>query len=100
MKTATFIKDTRNEPAKQKLYRFDPPLEEHDWNDKLIGTHEYVIVSAVVAMFTGPETYLFAADAEGNITCWTDLHDSMRGTLNHDTAIRNAGYTPVYGKEE
>jgi len=34
---------------------------------------EYVVVSAVHAMFTGDETMVFAADEDGKVLSWLDL---------------------------
>lgn len=52
----------------------------------------FVVVSAVCAMFTGPETYIFEADAGGGITSWTELPGSFRGGLDHAEALRSYGY--------
>ena len=82
--TATFIKDMTTRTATQKLYRMSPPHE----------GHEYVAVSCVQSAFdTGlPETYLFPADSDGKITDWGELDGSLRGSLDHEEAIRSAGY--------
>ncbi len=56
-------------------------------------TGEHLIVSAVVAFDTGPETYIFAADASGEITSWHELSGSFKGALDHERALRGAGYT-------
>lgn len=52
----------------------------------------YVIVSAVYAMFTGDETYIFAANDAGQVTGWIELEGSFRGSKDHEMALRNAGY--------
>lgn len=66
--------------AKQ-LYRLDPPLE----------GHEYVVVSAATVLGE-PETYIFAADPDGTITDWVELDGSFKGALDHEAALRGAGY--------
>ena len=53
---------------------------------------DHVIVSAVVAMFSGPETYIFPANDKGEITDWGELDGSFKGDLDHAQALRNAGY--------
>jgi len=68
--------------AEQRVYRCDPPLD----------GSEYVCVSAVNAMFGGPETYIFSCTKEGHITGWGELTGSFRGELNHEKALKNAGY--------
>jgi hypothetical protein len=57
--------------------------------------HKFVIVSAVDAMFSGPETYIFPAVAKGEdweASDMGELDGSFRGDLNHAEALRNAGY--------
>jgi hypothetical protein len=34
---------------------------------------DYFVVSSTVAMFTGPETLVFPADADGNVTDWGEV---------------------------
>ena len=82
---ATLIKD--NLPDFQghaALYRVNPP---HEGN-------EFVIASAVNAIYTGPETYLFPADADGRVIgWWNELEGSYRGGLSHAIALGRAGYS-------
>lgn len=70
----------------QRLYKLNPPLE----------THKFVVVSAVYAAYTGPETYIFPADEYGNVTSWIELDGSFRGDMDHETALKNAGYDLVH----
>ena len=85
------------------LYALSHPME---WEEYCPDTEEYVskpcdhcIVSAVVAMFSGPETYIFPADAGSAESCeplnWTELPGSFRGRMDHARALRNAGYEIV-----
>lgn len=53
---------------------------------------QYVVVSAVVATFSGPETYIFEANEAGSVVSWTELAGSFRGGLDHAAALRGAGY--------
>ena len=46
------------------LYKLSPPLKWSDY-DKKKHSAEYVVVSAAVVMFSGPETYIFKADKKG-----------------------------------
>jgi len=79
------------------LYKLDPPIKVKDYAEDIGGMevkeHEYVVVSAADAMFTGPETYIFAADSEGKILNWSELEGSYRGGYDHETALKGAGYT-------
>jgi hypothetical protein len=81
----------------QRLYRLDPPLTSDTYNyetdqyDSI--PYTYVVVSAAVVPFSGPETYLFPADEHGTITDWRELTGSQRGTLDHATVLSDLGYT-------
>ena len=85
IKTATFVTD-RNGNGSGKVYRLDPPLT--DGTTK----HEYVWVSATDVPYTGPETYIFGSDEHGRVTDWLELDGSYRGGLDHEEALRGAGY--------
>lgn len=93
MKKAAFIKELpiNNAGAIQRLYRLNPPMPAPDW-DEDANPAEYVIVSAVIAMFSGPETYIFPSDENGNIIDWGELNGSYRGGLCHERALERAGY--------
>jgi hypothetical protein len=85
-KTATFVKQL-NGRGDGRVYRVDPPMVTDDGD-----TTEYVWVSAAVAPYTGPETYIFACDHDGNVTDWMELPGSFRGGLDHREALACAGY--------
>lgn len=71
------------------LYELDPPLEIDG------GFFPHVVVSAVNAPFSGPETYIFKADKDGNVFDMGELDGSFRGERNHAKAIANMGYQIV-----
>jgi hypothetical protein len=79
---ATKVKEISGWTGDAALYRLDEPHEGAD----------HVIVSATVAMLSGPETYIFPASAEGEVTDWGELEGSFRGGLDHAEALRRAGY--------
>ncbi|QDF14235.1 hypothetical protein SEA_IAMGROOT_62 [Microbacterium phage IAmGroot] len=63
------------------------------------GVHEgYVVVSGVVAFDTGPETYIFPADEHGNVVSWGELAGSFKGDIDHERALRDAGFTISLGE--
>lgn len=62
------------------LYKVNPPHEGHN----------YVIVSAT--NISGPETYIFGANKDGQVLNWVELGGSFQGGLDHAEALRNAGY--------
>jgi len=82
MNTYKFERDIVGWQGIAKLYSVDPPL----------GGFTHVIVSAVVAPFSGPETYIFGCDADGANVDYSELDGSYRGGLDHATALLNAGY--------
>ena len=89
MKTATEISRSQSQSgANWRHYQVSPPVVDEDGN-----SHDYVIVSAVVAMFSGPETYIFPADESGKVVDWGELDGSYRGGLDHTAALAGAGYT-------
>ncbi|MEN9491135.1 MAG: hypothetical protein RJA63_1584 [Pseudomonadota bacterium] len=75
------------------LFNLTPPLLVVGYGD-VVDTHDFVVVSAADVMFSGPETYIFPADADGNVTNWIELDGSFRGSLDMWRALRNAGYEP------
>jgi len=84
--TARLIKDNlAGFQGHAALYRLSKPLE----------GHRHVIVSAVVAMFSGPETFIFPATKAGEVTNYGELEGSYRGGLDHRRAIEGAGYRLV-----
>lgn len=89
-KTATMILYEKHFPkaaGKQALYKCEPPID----------GHKYVVASSVVAMFSGPETYLFPATAKGEIKEWVELSPSQRGTLSAKKVFKDAGYEVIEG---
>ncbi len=77
----------------QRLYQLVPPMGATELGD--VVTYDYVVVSAVNAFGTGDETYIFPADASGEITDWLELDGSFKGDQDHEEALRRAGYTVV-----
>lgn len=57
-----------------------------------ISGHKLVITSAQSVPYTGPETYMFGADENGNIVSWEELPGSYRGDLEHRFCFLNIGY--------
>lgn len=85
---ATHIKNLTGFYGDARLFRLDPPLRD-DYRE---AEYEYVVVSAVVAPYSGPETYIFGADYKGEVVNWGELPGSFRGGLDHDAALSGADY--------
>lgn len=82
----------------KRLFRLDPPLRQRDWfadDEDTFTEHEIVVVSAAAVTYSGPETYIFPADRSGEITSFGELEGSFRGALDHEEALRNAGYDRI-----
>ena len=93
MKKAYFVRDIAEWRSDAKLFRLSEPMADYKWHDDPV--KEYEIVSAVVADYSGAETYIFPADAEGNAESMFELPGSQRGTLSHVKVLNDAGYTVV-----
>ena len=93
--TAAFISEQGSPPgAIQRLYRLSVPMK--NYKDE---SFDYVMMSGVYVPCSGPETYIFGADAEGNVLHWGELDGSFRGDIDHARALRGAGYA-VIDKED
>jgi hypothetical protein len=90
MAQAQFIKSIPDTPGHitQHLYRLTPPMR----NAYTERDHEFVVVSASMVPFTGPETYIFPANEEGHIIDWMEMDGSYQGGLSHVEALSRAGY--------
>jgi hypothetical protein len=93
--TAKFVRDLDGFSGDARLYRLSEPIragyEPFDEPDERVLTH-HVVVSGTVVAFSGPETYIFGADSEGEIISWAELPGSFQGSIDHAEAIRNAGW--------
>ncbi len=100
MAKATFLGKIDHVRGDTRHYRLDPPMQytDYDYSSgdevEVTRTAEYVIVSGVVVLLSGPETYIFPAD-EDDITDWGELDGSFRGYVDHAEALRRAGYEEI-----
>lgn len=90
MTDATFIRDLPRTAsgAEQKLYRLSESRKVTDWDptDGDAPSFDHVVTSAVSA-YSGPETYVFPANSDGEIVDWGELDGSFRGSFDHEKAI-------------
>lgn len=85
--TATFVAQ-KNGHGDGRVYHVDPPHE--GWGE---GPTEFVWVSAVtLPMGLGCETYIFPCDSDGEVTSWGEMPGSIKNSLDHEEALRRAGY--------
>lgn len=94
VKTATFIRTVPNWRGNARLYKLSVPMTENrDWeNPPCIRSYDFVVVSAIIAPYSGPETYIFGAHENGEVGNYSELDGSFRGELDHAKALRGAGY--------
>lgn len=95
---ARLIKDRLpNFRGHAQLWRVHPPLKRYSWSDEEADAYEYVVVSGARVSFSGPETYIFGADSKGKVLNWGELPGSFKGAIDHERALRGAGYdTLIY----
>ena len=87
--------------AGQRLYKVDPPAKYDVYEpDRVERETQYVVVSAIISRDAGAETYIFPADEGGNILNWCGLEGSFRGYMDHERALRGAGYTVISNNKE
>lgn len=96
-KVATEIRKLESFTGDARLFQLSEPIPwDYDWEtqqDK--SSTEFVVVSATIAPYSGPETYIFPADEAGEVISWSELSGSYRGGLDHAEALRGAGYEVV-----
>ena len=94
-KIARFMRQLDSFTGDAALYLLNPPLKGWEWEDdedSKAESYEYVVVSAAVVPFSGPETYLFPSNAQGEVIDWGELPGSYKGELSHAGALQRAGY--------
>jgi hypothetical protein len=98
-KVAKFVKDLDEFTGHAVLYHLNDPLlqEIYNWdNDETTYVpHEYVIVSTATVPFSGPETYIFPANEQGEVVDWGELNGSRRGSYSHAEVLGGVGYEVV-----
>lgn len=84
---AEFIKVLDDFRGYAALYKLAPPLE----------GNEFVAVPCLGHAFDTwmPETYIFPANAEGEVSNWGELTGSGRGFCNAEEALKRAGYEVI-----
>lgn len=78
----SFVKDLERWTGSAKLYRVDPPFQYRDKD------FNHIVAIGTIVPFSGTETCIFAADAEGEVQEWGALPGSSKGGLDHNEAVR------------
>lgn len=92
MKTARFVRRIEEYVGDQRLYAIDPPVTETIADESR--TYNHLLVSAL-HVGGRPETYIFSADPDGAALTLSELPGSQKDTLDHEAALRRAGYEIV-----
>jgi hypothetical protein len=80
----TFIKNLNHFNGDARLYELSKPIKYDDEKET-----SFIVISAVIASYSGAETYIFPSDKKGKILNWTELKGSFRGELNHEKALEH-----------
>jgi hypothetical protein len=80
--SAAFVRDLGGFRGSVKLWKMSEPVA-YDYGKTTL----FVVTSAVVAPFSGPETYVFPADEAGDVLSWGELEGSFKGDRDHQRAI-------------
>lgn len=99
MKKATFIKDVEGYKSR-KLWLVEPEVYYG-----MDGSTPYLVTSAIdidpmgqildnlLGLVGGScETYIFAADKDGEVVEWIELEGSEKHIKDHEKVLKNAGY--------
>ena len=78
----TFIRNLDMGTGEMQLYKLSEPAT-HTYCAK---SFYYVVISATMVLWEGPETYIFAADETGEILSWSELPGSFKGGWSHNEA--------------
>ncbi len=94
---AKFLKNMRGSfTGDARLYELSKPVTfdkgYDDDSNPIQGETYFVVVSGTHVMFSGPETYVFPADQDGNVLDWGELDGSFRGDIDHEVALEGLGY--------
>lgn len=103
MAYSTFVRDITD---RQKLYRTSEPFActkiirepGQGWlQGRLEPTETSFIVSSWCNIETEiaqgcPETYLFAANEDGEVIDWCEMEGSFKGAYNHEEAMNNSNF--------
>lgn len=101
---------TATEIAKLEGWKGDARI--YELSDTAVFTDEvrewhlgWVIVSAAIVPFSGPETFIFSADEEslktGSPISWAELPGSFKGALDHQAALEEfLEYVNQYQEED
>ena len=101
-KTARFVKQIRSSHnSEQNVYEVYPPVEwvnEYE-SSKKTEPSRYITVSRVKNRYVD-ETFIFAANEDGEFKSWTELEGSTRPATIPDVLLEQLGYEVIREEQE
>jgi hypothetical protein len=90
LKQAHLVRDLGKTPlgVREKLYRL---------SDRIVSETGYVVVAAGETIW-GSATFIFLADASGEVLDYSPMEGSIVGVVNHERALEAAGYQLAEGE--
>ena len=87
MPTATFLEyvDWANHTG-SRLFRLEPPPASPN------GTVAEFVLVCEASFITGLETFIYACDRDGAVLDWEEMEGSIRGKMDYEAALNEAGY--------
>jgi hypothetical protein len=85
--------------VEHRFYYLDPPLaytpDTYGVTDEPAAPVVVPLVIVSTSDLMRPETFIFAADAQGALTSFEELPGSLYDRMDHEAALRSAGYDRV-----
>jgi hypothetical protein len=91
-KKARYIKTLESFSGEARLYAVDPPVSFPRFCDEGEQQKTNFIIVSAINNYHGRETYIFAANALGEVIDWAELEGSQRNIVNHSKVLKDAGY--------
>jgi hypothetical protein len=93
-KYAMFYQTVKMGTSDALHFKLSHPIEYKDKNEQKQLTYD-IVVSATSTPNHGEQTYIFPADKKGTVLSWTQHEGSLKGVMDHDAALKNAGYEAI-----
>jgi len=92
---AKYLRTLEGYRGEARLYELSESVPYGYHADDSSPTTRFVVVSAANTRDHGPETYIFPSDGVDDIIYFGEMHGSFIGRMDHNEAIRNAGWELV-----
>jgi len=89
VKEATLVRKLTGWKSDARLYVLSGPVDYEDDGGQRCTIN--IVVSKAMGYLTA-ETYIYPADAGGNVLDWCELDGSQKRDISHDDLLREAGW--------